>query len=84
MREAAWVNPGKLFSLVLTNSCGLTPTWIKTIETLSPRLRIKPKARLAAIGEMITGIAHESGNALARAQAALELLEEPPTPSAED
>lgn len=30
--------------------------------------------RLAAIGQMITGLAHESGNALARIQACLEML----------
>ncbi len=30
--------------------------------------------RLAAIGQMVTGLAHESGNALARAQACLEML----------
>lgn len=30
--------------------------------------------RLAAIGQMMTGLAHESGNALARSQACLELL----------
>jgi two-component system sensor kinase FixL len=30
--------------------------------------------RLAAIGQMITGLAHESGNALARSQACLEML----------
>lgn len=32
-------------------------------------------ARLAGIGQMMTGIAHESGNALARSQACLEMLE---------
>jgi PAS domain S-box-containing protein len=31
--------------------------------------------RLAAIGQMVTGLAHESGNALARSQACLEMLE---------
>jgi PAS domain S-box-containing protein len=30
--------------------------------------------RLAAIGQMVTGLAHESGNALARSQACLEML----------
>jgi PAS domain S-box-containing protein len=30
--------------------------------------------RLAAIGQMVTGLAHESGNALARGQACLEML----------
>jgi hypothetical protein len=31
-------------------------------------------ARLAGIGQMMTGLAHESGNALARSQACLEML----------
>jgi hypothetical protein len=31
-------------------------------------------ARLAAIGQMVAGLAHESGNALARSQACLEML----------
>jgi PAS domain S-box-containing protein len=31
--------------------------------------------RLAAIGQMVAGLAHESGNALARSQACLEMLE---------
>jgi PAS domain S-box-containing protein len=31
--------------------------------------------RLAAIGQMVTGLAHESGNALARSQACLEMLQ---------
>src|SRR5207248_7685118 len=31
--------------------------------------------RLAAIGQMMAGLAHESGNALARSQACLEMLE---------
>ena len=30
--------------------------------------------RLAAIGQMMAGLAHESGNALARSQACLEML----------
>src|SRR5260370_36905311 len=30
--------------------------------------------RLAAIGQMVTGLAHESGNALAPSQACLEML----------
>src|SRR5262249_58298680 len=30
--------------------------------------------RLAAIGQMVTGLAHESGNALARSSACLEML----------
>lgn len=34
-----------------------------------------PKERLAAIGEMVTGLAHESRNALQRARGCLDLLE---------
>jgi PAS domain S-box-containing protein len=42
--------------------------------------------RLAAIGQMMTGLAHESGNALARSQACLEMLalEVPDRPEAID
>jgi PAS domain S-box-containing protein len=42
--------------------------------------------RLAAIGQMMTGLAHESGNALARSQACLEMLalEVPDQPEALD
>jgi signal transduction histidine kinase len=36
--------------------------------------RILQTERLAAIGQMMTGLAHESGNALARSQACLEML----------
>ena len=42
--------------------------------------------RLAAIGQMMTGLAHESGNALARSQACLEMLalEVPDKPEVQD
>jgi PAS domain S-box-containing protein len=42
--------------------------------------------RLAAIGQMMTGLAHESGNALARSQACLEMLalEVPDRPEVQD
>jgi two-component system, NtrC family, sensor histidine kinase HydH len=36
--------------------------------------RILQNERLAAIGQMMTGLAHESGNALARSQSCLEML----------
>jgi signal transduction histidine kinase len=36
--------------------------------------RARQAERLAGIGQMITGLAHESGNALARIQACLEML----------
>jgi PAS domain S-box-containing protein len=38
------------------------------------RTRAVQAERLAAIGEMVTGLAHESGNALQRIQACLEML----------
>jgi signal transduction histidine kinase len=36
--------------------------------------RLLQSERLAAIGQMMTGLAHESGNALARSQSCLEML----------
>jgi PAS domain S-box-containing protein len=36
--------------------------------------RVLQSERLAAIGQMVTGLAHESGNALARSQSCLEML----------
>jgi signal transduction histidine kinase len=46
---------------------------------ISERKRSQERAlqteRLAAIGQMVTGLAHESGNALQRSQACLEMLE---------
>ena len=45
---------------------------------ITERKRAQEKAlqteRLAAIGQMMTGLAHESGNALARSQSCLEML----------
>jgi signal transduction histidine kinase len=45
---------------------------------ISERKRAQERAlqseRLAAIGQMMTGLAHESGNALARSQSCLEML----------
>ena len=41
------------------------------IEAQQKALQVE---RLAAIGQMMTGLAHESGNALARSQACLEML----------
>jgi signal transduction histidine kinase len=37
--------------------------------------RVLQSERLAAIGQMMTGLAHESGNALARSRACLEMLQ---------
>jgi signal transduction histidine kinase/FixJ family two-component response regulator len=45
---------------------------------ITERKRVQERAlqteRLAAIGQMMTGLAHESGNALARSQSCLEML----------
>lgn len=49
--------------------------WYDITERLAAQERVVRSARLAAIGEMVTGLAHESRNALQRAQAALDMLE---------
>ena len=49
--------------------------WHDITESLAAQERLMQSARLAAIGEMMTGLAHESRNALQRAQAALDMLE---------
>lgn len=43
-------------------------------EVKEAQTRALQAERLAAIGQMVTGLAHESGNALARSQACLEML----------
>lgn len=43
-------------------------------ELKQAQLRALQAERLAAIGQMVTGLAHESGNALQRSQACLEML----------
>jgi signal transduction histidine kinase len=49
-----------------------------SLAQISERRRLEERAlqaeRLAAIGQMMAGLAHESGNALARIQACLEML----------
>lgn len=49
--------------------------WHDITDRLAAQERLVQSARLAAIGEMMTGLAHESRNALQRARAALEMLE---------
>ena len=49
--------------------------WHDITERLAVHERMVQSARLAAIGEMVAGLAHESRNALQRAQAALDMLE---------
>ncbi len=49
--------------------------WHDITDRLAAQSRLVQSERLAAIGEMMTGLAHESRNALQRAQAALDMLE---------
>jgi PAS domain S-box-containing protein len=44
-------------------------------EWMAAQERLVQSTRLAAIGEMMTGLAHESRNALQRARAAIDMLE---------
>lgn len=55
---------------VLVSSSIRDITWRKETER-----RLRQAERLAAIGEMITGLAHESRNALQRSQSCLEMLQ---------
>jgi PAS domain S-box-containing protein len=56
-----------------------TPAVLQVGQDITERKQVQERRlqaeRLAAIGEMMTGLAHESGNALARSQACLEMLE---------
>lgn len=49
--------------------------WHDVTDRLAAQERLLQSARLAAIGQMMTGLAHESRNALQRARAALEMME---------
>jgi two-component system sensor kinase FixL len=54
------------------------PAILKVGQDITPLKRAQERTlqaeRLAAIGQMMAGLAHESGNALARSQACLEML----------
>jgi two-component system sensor kinase FixL len=54
------------------------PAIMKVGQDITPLKRAQERnlqaERLAAIGQMVAGLAHESGNALARSQACLEML----------
>jgi signal transduction histidine kinase len=52
----------------------LRATLTRVFQLREAERRARQAERLAAIGQMITGLAHESGNALARIQACLEML----------
>lgn len=66
------------------------PTILTVGQDITNLKKVQEKAlqseRLAAIGQMMTGLAHESRNALARSQACLEMLslEVPQTPEVTD
>jgi signal transduction histidine kinase len=53
---------------------GAVGAFLDVTERKREQLRVLQTERLAAIGQMVTGLAHESGNALARSQACLEML----------
>jgi two-component system sensor kinase FixL len=55
-------------------SRGAVGLFLDVTERKSAEDRRLQTERLAAIGQMMTGLAHESGNALARSQACLEML----------
>jgi signal transduction histidine kinase len=54
---------------------GAVGAFLDITERKRAQERALQTERLAAIGQMMTGLAHESGNALARSQACLEMLQ---------
>jgi two-component system sensor kinase FixL len=53
---------------------GAVGVFLDVTERKREQERSLQTERLAAIGQMVTGLAHESGNALARSQSCLEML----------
>src|SRR5213078_1232755 len=53
---------------------GAVGAFLDITERKGEQERLLQTERLAAIGQMVTGLAHESGNALARSQVCLEML----------
>jgi signal transduction histidine kinase len=53
---------------------GAVGVFLDITERKRAQERVLQTERLAAIGQMMTGLAHESGNALARSQSCLEML----------
>jgi PAS domain S-box-containing protein len=53
---------------------GAVVVWRDITERKRSEEKLLQNERLAAIGHMMTGLAHESGNALARSQSCLEML----------
>jgi signal transduction histidine kinase len=56
------------------NPRGAIGAFLDVTERKRAQERTLQTERLAAIGQMMTGLAHESGNALARSQSCLEML----------
>lgn len=56
------------------HSRGAVGAFLDITERKRAQQQVLQNERLAAIGQMMTGLAHESGNALARSQACLEML----------
>jgi hypothetical protein len=56
------------------HSRGAVGAFLDITERKRSHERVLQTERLAAIGQMMTGLAHESGNALQRSQACLEML----------
>jgi signal transduction histidine kinase len=54
---------------------GAIGAFLDVTERKRSQERLLQAERLAAIGQMVAGLAHESGNALARSQSCLEMLE---------
>lgn len=67
-----------LWNVRLLNDFEGSPALLSVGHDVTERRRLEQRAmqaeRLAAIGQMVTGLAHESRNALQRSQACLELL----------
>jgi two-component system, LuxR family, sensor kinase FixL len=53
---------------------GAVGAFLDVTERKKAQEKALQNERLAAIGQMVTGLAHESGNALARSQSCLEML----------
>ena len=72
------IQPGVYFTLEEDPTSGRRLGFAKLIRDLTERKRVQEKLmqteRLAAIGEMVAGLAHESRNALHRSQVCLEML----------
>jgi PAS domain S-box-containing protein len=69
----------ELFISPIRDAKGQTTHFVSIHRDLTERKRAEGQVlqaeRLAAIGQMVTGLAHESRNALQRSQACLEMLE---------